>query len=251
VLQMPPYASGYPVGYPGYFPTGGAFPPGGTFPPTAYPFGYPPAPPPTPEIPVVPVPAPPPETQESQQLPISVYLHVCATCGIPRSRGFHRDNPIIPGVPQQGSDCKKCRDRKQKEQEMMEARNYTSSGESDSDRRPNKGRKTEGVKAKKKVQIIVHQGSDSSGSEEEAVVIKKVSQHQHPAGKNKGKGDSAQPFNCQGQASGYQQPTGPGLPQHHGFIPGVAYPIPDNDTGNPTPAFPCAANLPRHVLSYL
>src|ERR1700744_5304163 len=112
---MPPYASGYPVGYPGYFPPAGAYPPGGAFPPVGYPYAYPPAPPPAPEVPEAPVPAP--EAREGQQLPISVYVHVCASCGTPRSRGFHRDNPIIPGVPQQGSDCKKCIDRKKKEQE--------------------------------------------------------------------------------------------------------------------------------------
>src|ERR1700753_1856597 len=114
-----------------------------------------------PDVPIAPVPAPNPGARASAQVPITVCLHPCVTCGMPRSRGFHRDNPIIPGVPLAASDCGKCRKQKQKYKEAMDARNYTSCSESDSPKFK-KSRKKDESKEKKQVKIMINRDAESS-----------------------------------------------------------------------------------------
>lgn len=139
----------------------------------------------------------------------------------------------------------------------MEARNYTSSSESDSGGRSKKGRKKQKSKAKKKVDVMIDRETESSDSEEETFVIKKIRQHKPSTERKKngakGPNDSS---NVNAQA-GYQQPVEPpeGSPNHHQFIPGVAYPIPDSATGNSNPNTPFESHspvqmaYPQHILT--
>jgi hypothetical protein len=111
---------------------------------------------------------------------------------------------------------------------MMEARNYTSS-ESDGDGRSKRVRKKEKRKGKKTVEIVIDRDTASDESEE-AIIFTTKSRQSKRSDERKKKEKVVNAQSSHGQ-SVYQQPTGPGLPQHHGFIPGVAYPIPDSGTG--------------------
>jgi hypothetical protein len=148
-------------------------------------------------------------------------------------------------VPLGSTDCRKCRNKKQKEWEWLEAREYTSSSNCESEVRSKRGKKKGNAKDKKKgkkVEIMTDREMDSSGSgSEQTVIIKKVSQHKASnESKNKGRDTShpssaAGPPGAQGQASGYQQPSGPAEVSHshyEHFILGVPYPVSDSGTGN-------------------
>jgi hypothetical protein len=44
--------------------------------------------------------------------PTVAYIHVCVTCGNPRSAGYHRDHPLIPGEMPLPTECGRCARRR-------------------------------------------------------------------------------------------------------------------------------------------
>jgi hypothetical protein len=116
----PEYGPWYSSSYYGYLPATPATPP---------------APPAEPRVPGVSSLKPPSETTKTESKEkkkeekkdgkessvkeeisdFTMVIHVCITCGKPRSSGFHRDHPLIPGQKPEKTECGKCvKDRKKK-----------------------------------------------------------------------------------------------------------------------------------------